>query len=417
MKQETQETQETQEITKFTSYQIFVIIILALLQFTVVIDFSVISPLGDMLMKRLMINTEQLGLLVSCYAFGAGISGILVATFADKFDRKKILLFFYIGFLVSTFLCGLFHHYTLLLIGRSIAGLFGGVISSISFAIISDLFAFNQRGRVMSFIHMSFAGAQILGIPVGIFLANKWGWNSTFIMIGCLATAIWLVILFKMKPIDAHLKLQTKENILSHFWRIISNKNYTLGFIVITMAASGGSMLMPFSSAFLINNVGITQEQLPFIFMFTGMVAVVTFPLVGKLSDKMDKFKIFLVGSIISITMTLIYTNLVPSPLWAVIIINIVMFAGINSRMVPAMALNTAIPDPKDRGSYMSLCSSLQQMSNGIASLAAGLIIYQHTKTSPIEHYNTLGFIVASLSFICILLIYRINNIVKNKAE
>ena len=410
---------ETQEITKFTSYQIFVIIILALLQFTIVIDFSVISPLGDMLMKNLMINTEQLGLLVSCYAFGAGISGILTATFADKFDRKKILLFFYMGFLVGTFLCGLFHHYTLLLVARSIAGIFGGVIGSISLAIVSDLFEFNQRGRVMGFIQMSFASSQVLGIPVGIFLANKWGWNSTFIMIGFLATVIWIIILFKLKPINAHLKLQSKENILVHFRHVLSNRNYTIGFMLITIVATGGSMLMPFSSAFLINNIGISQEELPFLFMFTGIATVGIMPLAGRLTDKIDKFKMFLFASFISISMTIIYTNLVPIPLWAVILVNIAMFTGISIRMVPLMALNTAIPEPKDRGSYMSLCSSLQQMSNGIASLIAGLIISQKTKisTSPIEHYNILGFIVAALSIICIFLIYRINKIIKSKTN
>jgi len=394
---------------KFTNYQIFVIIILALLQFTVVIDFSVISPLGDMLMKQLMINTEQLGLLVSCYAFGAGASGIMVATFADKFDRKKFLLFFYIGFLIATYLCGMFHDYTLLLIARSFAGIFGGVISAISFAIVSDLFEFNQRGRVTSYIQMSFSASQILGIPVGIFLANKWGWNSTFIMIGILSTVIWFMILFKLKPINSHLKLQTKEKILSHFWRVLSNKNYKIGFILISITAMGAAMLMPFSSAFLINNIGITQEQLPFIFMFTGLATVGVMPLVGRLSDKIDKFKIFLAGSLITITTTLIYTNLVPVPLWTVVAINIVMFTGISSRMIPAMALNTAIPAAKDRGSYMSLCSSLQQMANGVASLVAGFIIFQATKTSPLENYNILGFIVVSTSIICIFLIHKIN--------
>jgi predicted MFS family arabinose efflux permease len=373
------------------------------------------SPLGDLLMKQLMINTEQFGLLVSCYAFGAGISGILVATFSDKFDRRKFLLFFYIGFTVATFLCGAFHNYTLLLIARSFAGIFGGVISAISFAIVADLFALNQRGRVMGYIQMSFAGSQILGIPVGILLANKWGWNSTFIMIGVLSTVIWFVILFKMKPINTHLKLQIQEKVLSHFWRILSNKNYRLGFVLITITASGSAMLMPFSSAFLINNVGITQEQLPFIFMFTGLATVGIMPLVGRLSDMKDKFKIFLIGALITVPMTLIYTNLVPIPLWAVIAINIVMFAGISSRMIPAMALNTAIPEQKDRGSYMSLCSSLQQMSHGIASLAAGFIIFQQTKTSPIENYNILGFIVCALTVACVFLIFRVNKVVKNR--
>ena len=74
---------------KFTRYQALVIVLIALTQFTVVLDFMVISPLGDMLMKSMELNTKQFGLAVSVYAFSAGISGLLTAGFADRFDRKK----------------------------------------------------------------------------------------------------------------------------------------------------------------------------------------------------------------------------------------------------------------------------------------------------------------------------------------
>src|SRR6476469_1612485 len=133
---------------KFTSYQVLVILLIALTQFTVVLDFMVMSPLGDMLMKSMELNTKQFGLAVSSYAFSAGISGLLTAGFADKFDRKKLLLFFYVGFILGTLMCGLAHSYPVLIVARIITGLFGGVIGSISMAIVGDLFAIEKRGRV-----------------------------------------------------------------------------------------------------------------------------------------------------------------------------------------------------------------------------------------------------------------------------
>lgn len=407
--------QQKTEMPKFSSYQIFVVVLLTFLQFTIVIDFAIISPLGDMLMKTLSIEPSQFGLLVSCYAFCAGISGLLATGFADRFDRKKFLLFFYCGFVIGTFLCGLASTYQMLLIARSITGLFGGVIGSISLAIVSDLFALNQRGRVMGYIQMAFAGSQILGIPVGIFLANHWGWNSTFLMIAVVATIISPVILFKLKPIAEHLKLQTTGNVLVRFWSVLSNKNYQIGFLLIMLISIGGSMLMPFSSAFLINNVGITQQQLPLVFMFTGMATIVIMPLVGKLSDKIDKFKLFFIGSIISIVVTIVYTNLPPIPMYLLVGVNICLFVGISSRMIPASSLNTAVPDIKDRGAYMSLCSSLQQMSNGIAAMLAGFIVVQATPESPLYNYNILGYIVAVLSVVCIFLIFVINKRIQQK--
>src|SRR4051812_33401705 len=107
-------TATTPTLRKFTGQQVLVIALLALTLFTVMLDFMVMSPLGDMLMKSMGLTTGQFGFAVSAYAFSAGISGLLTAGFADRFDRKKLLLFFYIGFISGTLLCGLAHTYQLL---------------------------------------------------------------------------------------------------------------------------------------------------------------------------------------------------------------------------------------------------------------------------------------------------------------
>src|SRR5438045_3552103 len=189
---------------KFTSYQVLVIILLALTQFTVVLDFMVMSPLGDMLMKSMSLSTRQFGFAVSAYAFSAGFSGLLTAGFADRFDRKKLLLFFYIGFIGGTLFCSLANSYPLLVAARIITGLFGGVIGSISLAIVADLFPLHQRGRAMGFMQMGFGASQVLGIPISLSIANHWGWQSPFLMIVGLGTIIWLVVMFKMQPITKH---------------------------------------------------------------------------------------------------------------------------------------------------------------------------------------------------------------------
>ena len=187
-------TQETVPDNRFTRYQVLVIFLLALTQFTVVLDFMVMSPLGDMLMKSMELTTSQFGFAVSGYAFSAGISGLLTAGFADRFDRKKLLLFFYVGFIVGTLFCGLATTYPMLMAARIITGLFGGVIGSISMAIVADLFPLHQRGRTMGFMQMGFGASQVLGIPISLYIANHWGWQSPFLMIVGLAFIIWLVI-------------------------------------------------------------------------------------------------------------------------------------------------------------------------------------------------------------------------------
>ena len=404
-----------ENLTPFTPYQKFIIVLMALLQFTIVLDFMILSPLGDILMKSLDMTTVQFGSVVSAYAISAGISGFLAAGFADKFDRKKLLVFFYTGFILGTVFCGLAFNYETLLTARIVTGLFGGVIGSISMAIVADLFTLQQRGRVMGFVQMSFSGAQILGIPAGLFLATSFNWNASFFMVVIVASAVILLLLAKLKPVTAHLKLQTTKSPLKHLWKTLIKREYLWGYFAIAFLSMGGFMIMPFSSAFLVNNVMIKQEELPLIFLFTGLSSMIIMPVIGKLSDKFKKFHLFAAGTIIACVMIVIYTNMGPNPVWLVTLINMILFMGIMSRMVPATALNSAVPLPADRGAYMSINSSLQQMAGGLAATVAGLIIVQPEKGSPLQNFNVLGYCMLGLMFLCLFLVYKVSVQVSKK--
>ena len=400
---------------KFTSYQALAIILLALTQFTVVLDFMVMSPLGDMLMKSMSLTTKQFGFAVSAYAFSAGFSGLLTAGFADRFDRKKLLLFFYIGFIAGTLFCGLATNYPLLIAARVLTGLFGGVIGSISLAIVADLFPLQQRGRAMGFMQMGFGASQVLGIPISLYIANHWGWQSPFIMIVCLATIIWIVVMFNLRPITKHLELKSEKTAFNHLWHTLKLRNYRIGFLSTALLSLGGFMMMPWGSVFAVNNLDISYNQLPILFMVGGVASLIIMPLVGKLSDKMDKFKIFTVSAIWMMVVVVVYTNLTPVPFAIVIIMNILMMIGIMSRMVPAMALVTALPKMQDRGAFMSINSSLQQIAGGIAAAIGGMIVVQKTKTSPLQHYDTLGYVIVVIIIINIIMVYRVSKIIKAK--
>jgi len=398
---------------KFSPYRVLVIVMLALTQFTVVLDFMVMSPLGDILMKSMNLKTSQFGFAVSSYAFSAGISGLLTAGFADKFDRKKLLLFFYVGFISGTLLCGITTSYPMLIAARIITGLFGGVIGSIAMAIVADLFPIEQRGRVMGFLQMGLGASQVLGIPISLYLANIWGWQSPFLMIVGLASLIWLTILIKMQPITKHLDVQNDRTALTHLLHTISKRNYRIGFLATAMLSLGGFMMMPWGSAFAINNLHVTPHQLPLLFMVAGLSSLFIMPLIGKLSDQIDKFKIFAVASLWMMVMVSIYTNLTLVPFWFVILMNIFFMMGIMSRMVPAMAMVTALPKLHDRGAFMSINSSLQQIAGGIAAGIGGMIVTQKNKFSPLEHYNTLGYVIIGLSIICVVMVYRVSRMIK----
>lgn len=400
---------------KFNSYHVIVIVLLALTQFTVVLDFMVMSPLGDMLIKSMNLSTTQFGSAVSAYAFSAGISGLLTAGFADKFDRKKLLLFFYVGFIAGTLFCGLATTYIMLIAARIITGLFGGVIGSISLAIVADLFPIQQRGRAMGYMQMGLGASQVLGVPISLYLANHWNWQAPFIMIVILAAIIWLTIMIKLRPVAEHLQLRSDKTAIVHLWHTLKEKQYRTGFLMTALLSLGGFMMMPWGSAFAVNNLHVTYEQLPVMFMASGIGSLIIMPIVGKLSDKVDKVKLFTIAAIAMMAIIVVYTNLKPIPFIFIVALNLVMMSAILGRAVPAMALVSALPQMQDRGAFMSINSSLQQIAGGVAAFAGGLIVVQQTKTSPLQHYNTLGYVIVVVLIANIFQMYRVSNIIKAK--
>jgi predicted MFS family arabinose efflux permease len=402
-----------QQAPTFTRYQKLAIFLLAITQFTVILDFMVMSPLGDILMKSLSLTPSAFGIAVSAYAFSAGLSGLLAAGFADRFDRKKLLLFFYVGFIIGTIFCGLAHTYVELVGARIITGLFGGVIGSISLAIITDIFSLQQRGRVMGFVQMGFGASQVLGIPIGLYLAGIWSWEAPFWMIAGLATIVAMIILVKLEPVTAHLAVKRKDSILKHLWKAVVKKRHRTAFTSTALLSIGGFMMMPFASAFAINNLKVSNEQLPVLFMVAGLSSLLIMPLIGRLSDRIDKFKIFMMASLWMMVMCVVYTNLGVTPFWLVVTLNVLLMMGIMSRVVPSSALTSAVPDLEDRGAFMSVNASLQQISGGVAATVSGLIVVQRTTNSPLENYNIVGYLLVVISLLSIALMYRVSKLVK----
>jgi predicted MFS family arabinose efflux permease len=392
----------------FSGYQKLVVAILAFLQFTIVLDFMMLAPLGALVMPALRINPSQFGLVVSTYAFSAGVAGVLTAGFADRFDRKKLLLFFYVGFLVGTLLCGLASTYPMLLFARMVTGLFAGVVGSVSFAIVTDLFPIQVRGRVMGLIQTAFAVSTVLGIPLALLLSTHWGWNVPFFMVVAVSAVVGGLIYTHMRPVDEHLKHHPDRSPLHHLQQTVSNPRYALGFATTGMLSVGGFMLMPFMSVFTVHNIGLPLTQLPLVYMITGIFSMVAGPLIGRASDALGKLKVFAFGCTLTIAMVLIYTHLHASPLWMLCVIMVLLQVGIFSRMISASALTSALPRPADRGAYMSISSSLQQVAGGIASVIGGLIVVE-APSGELLHFDILGYLLVCSTIVSLTFMYLIN--------
>jgi predicted MFS family arabinose efflux permease len=394
--------------TSFSGYQKVVVGMLAFLQFAVILDFMLMAPLGAVIMPSLSITPAQFGTVVSAYAFAAGVSGLLTAGFADRFDRKKLLLFFYGGFIAGTAWCGAAQSFESLLLARIVTGLFGGVIGSVVLAIATDLFAPQMRGRVMGFIQTAFAASQILGLPIAIYLSARWNWHVPFLALVALGVIGGLLIATYMKPVADHLKAPQEHSAFNHLLHTVTQPRYLMSFVSVLFLATGGFMLMPFSSAFTVNNLGISLHDLPIIYLVTGIATIFIGPLVGKAADSFGTLRVFFFGTAVMIVMVLIYTNLSTSTLLVVTVINVVLFVGIFSRMIPFQALMSQVPAQTQRGSFNAINASISQLAGGLASVVAGHIVQQGAD-GKLHHYEIAGYVVVASSLLASVLLWRIH--------
>jgi predicted MFS family arabinose efflux permease len=399
------------ETYRFSNYEKFLIATLTLVQFTVVLDFAVMAPLGAQLMRELHIDAKQFGFLVSSYAISAGASGFIIAGYTDRFDRRKILSVVYIGFLIGTLCCALAPDYHSLIAARIVAGLFGGVLSGISYAIVGDTFPYEARGRVMGFIQMAFSGSQILGIPIGLLLAQKFSWHIPFYAIVVLGLMNWMAIYKWMRPVNAHLNQSPTLSLWEVWKNIFSNKKYRMAYVATFFLATGGFLMMPYSSPYMVYNLGLKEENLPIVFFAAGIGSMIAAPFFGRLSDAWGKFNVFLWGSVMAAIMVAAYVHISSGHLAVVAAVFAGMMIMVSSRIISSSAMITAVPDAQHRGSFMNINSALQQISGGVATIAASKILIQNNDNS-FANFDTVGYISIISIIVCVVLMKRIHTLI-----
>lgn len=353
------------------------VFLLAAIQFTHVMDFVIMMPLGPQLMRIFSIDTHDFGLLVSSYTFSAGVAGIAGAFFLDRFDRRNILLVLYTGFTLGTLLCGLAPGYHSLLAARIFTGAFGGLIGASIFSILGDVIPYERRGAATGKVMAAFSVASVAGVPTGLFFASHWGWHATFILLAAMGVPILLAGISLFPPIKSHLVTARQEGF--HPWKVLQpvlrNKKHQLAFLLMSLMMFGGFTIIPFISPYLVLNAGLNEANLPLIYLFGGGFTFFTSPWVGRQADKYGKPKVFKTAAILSIFPVLAITLLPQVPLYVILTVVVVFFITVNGRVVPAMAMVTGAAEPQLRGRFMSVNSAVQQLSSGVASYAAGLII------------------------------------------
>lgn len=384
------------------------ILILAAIQFTHILDFVIMMPLGPRFMRVFHITPVEFSALVSSYTFSAGIVGFLGALYADHFDRKKFLLFNFTGFIVGTFFCAISTNFTTLLTARIIAGAFGGVLNAGVLSLASDLIPYQRRGSAMGVIMSAFSVSSVIGVPTGLYIAQAFDWHASFYFICIIGIVFWILAFIQLPNLKIHRQVKGfKENLLN-FKSILVQKSYLLNFSLTSILGFGIFGIIPFISPFMVRNIGLTEEQLPLIYLIGGACTIVTARIIGKLCDKKGSFAVFKVTALLSVFPILFLTHLPPgAPLW-VALLSTTLFTSVGSgRFIPALTLISATVKNEERGTFNSLENAARQISSGAASQVAGLIVGS-TAAGALTNYNIVGYIAAATSIIGIFIAYKI---------
>lgn len=311
---------------RFSRDEKVLLALMASINFTHIVDFMILMPLGPVLTRLFGLSVQEFGFLVSVYSLSAAASGILGMVFLDRFDRKQSLLFYYAGFAISTVACALAPTFAILLLARAFAGAFGGMLSSLVMAIISDAIAYNRRGTAMGVVMGSFSLASILGVPFSLLLANHFGWQAPFYFLGFASLLVWLLVFTWMQPMGAHLT-GIRHSALDVVRRVSQNPPQLWALLFICTVLFGQFTVIPFISQSYVLNAGLPEEHLFYIYFFGGLCSIIGSPLAGRLADRYTKHKVFMVSALISIVPLYLITHLTPHPVWILITISSSFFS------------------------------------------------------------------------------------------
>lgn len=377
---------------------------LAAIQFSHIMDFMIMMPLGPQLMRLFDISPQQFSFLVSGYTFSAGVFGFLSAFVADRFPRKPLLMVLFTGFVLGTAACSLAPTYEVLLAARILTGAFGGILAAMVFAVVGDTIPLERRGAAMGWVTAAFSAASVFGVPFGLFLADKFSWHAPFLFLACLGLPIWLMAWRLIPTTQAG---SSHENPFQLLRRVGQDSNQQWALLLIVLMMLGQFSVIPFLSPSMVANVGFSEGSLAYIYLFGGFTTLFTGPWIGRLADRYGRQYVLYRFLLLSIIPVIWITHLGPSPMLAVLLLTTSFFVVSGGRMIPVMAMMTAAVAPRYRGSFMSLQSAVQQIAAGFASLLAGWIIVENGQ-GQLLHYPIVGYLAAVTSILALFVASRI---------
>ena len=363
---------------------------LAVIQFTATLDFMVMMPLAPQFTRLFGISAQEFGFLISAYTFAAAGAGVVTSIFIERFDRKRLLLTIYSGFVVSAIVTASAQSYPMLLAARALAGIFGGVLGGVVFTIIGDAVPAARRGRATGIVMTSFSIATVAGVPAALLLGNLFGWRAAFLLVALLGVAC-AVVARRTLPQLAHAGRDRRHAAWPDFLRTLTFPNHLRAFLFTFLMMLSGFTVIPYVSLYVTSNIGLPERDLPLVYLAGGVATFFTARWIGRWADRAGKRQVYRRIAWISIAPLIAITHAPGLPLLAVLALTTLFFVFVPGRMVPAMAVVTSAARPGARGSFMTLNSAVMQVGSGVAATITGAIV-ERNASGALTHYNWVGY-------------------------
>ncbi len=385
----------------------YFLLTLAGIQFSHVLDFMIMMPLGPILMREFGIGTHEFGLLVASYSFSAAISGFLGATYVDRFERKRLLLTIFALFGLATLACAIAPGYVTLIVARGLAGTFGGVMGALVQTMVGDTIPFARRARASSIVSTAFSVSTVAGVPLSLWLANHLQWRAPFFFIAALVVAFIVVGVRFLPELRHHISAEKQAHPFAAMFAVLRDVNHLRALLFSSLIIFSGFTVIPYITVYAVNNVGISQHDIPFVYLCGGAATLITARLIGHWADLHGKVRVYRQIAAAAMLPLLVVTNIGSVPLWLWLLFTTPFFVLISGRFIPAMAVVTSAAQPKLRGTFMSLNATVQSLAMGLATALGGFIIAQDN-AGKIIHYQTVGYVAITANLLAIWFVSRI---------
>jgi predicted MFS family arabinose efflux permease len=385
----------------------YFLLTLAGIQFSHILDFMIMMPLGPILIREFGITTHEFGLLVASYSFSAAVSGLLGATFIDRFERKRLLLVIFALFGLATLACAIAPSYLTLLVARGLAGVFGGVMGALVQTMVGDVIPFVRRAKASGIVSTAFSVSTVAGVPLSLWLANHLQWRAPFVFIAVLVALFIFVGIRVLPELRHHISPEKQAHPFSAMFAVLGDTNHLRALLFSALIIFSGFTVIPYITVYAVGNVGISLHDIPFVYLAGGAATFFTARFIGHWADLHGKVRAYRLIAFAALVPLLVVTHIGAAPLWLWLIFTTAFFVLISGRMIPAMTIVTSAAQPKLRGTFMSLNATVQSFAMGLATTLAGFIITQDS-TGMIVGYQWVGYIAVAANLLAIWFVSRI---------